>query len=693
MNNIPFVPDNMPSQEEQLKNPNVISTVPSDNISQGFQFEPVEELFESPLNDSNIIQVDEDYLNTLNSAGAVINKFNYGPIGSPKSLKPTLATPTFDPLAQQQPIDFSTKEGRLRAFNNPGLLANTYYPEGPTEVAIENPIYSSIRGINFDRYYKHPKFAELGWHPYSDNESYYNANSNLYDDFARMFGQFGSLAGTGFMSGYRSIADMFDGDLTAPDLQSAFEFTDAMRIGNSTRDGMGSSVNNFVLNSAYTFGIIGSIAAEELALFGLAAAQAGLNPVSDAALVTRTATNVVRGTNAVLNTFDVFRLGNATRNFVKTLNNADRARDFYNTIKAGGKFAADLVLPETMAALKSLNTTKTAAQNLSNLGKMGVGFGGFYRDVRGINLALSEAKLEAGMVYNDQLANSMAIISKQNGGRPLTDADMKLANDDASKAAFRTLLFNAPAIWLSNKIVIGTALGGFNKSLGRVFNENMSEFGKRLIRTKPLLDASGKISKDVFEDVGEGLLGGMLPSAKRLKAITVKGTTRAATHGALRYFAANLTEGIQETYQEAVSHGTKEFYSALREDPTSGGYDVLSASIDSALTSQMSAEGFEVFMSGFLMGGLVQGPQKLFFQGIPTVINKYANKEQFEKYKKDKNDYINQLVKVHNEAWNKQADDPSAMFDPNKLNFMIQKQTSAEMQQSAFDNDIFGFSA
>ena len=33
-----------------------------------------------------------------------------------------------------------------------------------------HPIYTNKRITNFERYYSHDKFGELGWHPYRDNE-------------------------------------------------------------------------------------------------------------------------------------------------------------------------------------------------------------------------------------------------------------------------------------------------------------------------------------------------------------------------------------------------------------------------------------------------------------------------------------------------------------------------------------------
>ena len=45
--------------------------------------------------------------------------------------------------------------------------------------------------------------------------------------------------------------------------------------------------------------------------------------------------------------------------------------------------------------------------------------------------------------------------------------------------------------------------------------------------------------------------------------------------------------------------------------------------------SQMNSQGLDVFMSGFLMGGVVSGPQKLFFQGLPATYNFFKGKGAF----------------------------------------------------------------
>ena len=182
--------------------------------------------------------------------------------------------------------------------------------------------------------------------------------------------------------------NLFDGDSYAysPAITTATEFEDAMRIGNSSRDGGMAWTNNLLLNSAYTMGIIGSIAVEELILFGAAGVQGFLNPVSDAVLLARTAQNVNRGTNAIKQFFSVFRGVDAGRNIYKTLKNADAAKDFWSAAKTGRNVLGTMFAPNTMYALKNFKTAQNATQNGINIAKAANTFGGFYRDIRSINI-------------------------------------------------------------------------------------------------------------------------------------------------------------------------------------------------------------------------------------------------------------------------------------------------------------------
>ena len=650
-----------------------------------FSFVPVESMFESPETDlAAAIATNPDEIALIDQHKVDIDRYGIDAMANLGVARPTLATDTFDPVLQQNPPQntYSNVRNILQARS-----------DGPAADVVA-PTFSGIRANNFLRYFEHPEFEELGYRPYANMEEYYNANSTVWDDMARMRGQFGSLVGSGFTSVYRSIGDLFDDDayFTAPDLNTATEFEDAMAIGNSSRGGALAWTNNLLLNSGYTFGIIGSIAVEELALAGATVLTGGgAAPVA----ATRTGYNVLRLGKLGL---QVPKFFSKSREFLNTLRNVDAAKDFWSAASTGGKVLGQMFTPNTIYAIKNLKTTKNTVQNGFNLAKMRAGFGGFYRDLRAVNLAVAESKLEGGMVYNEIVREGVDIMQNKSGGT-VTPDEMATIQSKAAKGAYYTSLANAPIIYASNWFVLGNALGGFNRSLGRVFNDSFRKgFAGRIIKTKATRDAAGKLNKNVFSDAGAGFKGWL----KKVRAGGIKGNAGMAAAATLRYFAANVAEGIQEVSQEAVSSATRGYFTTVLEDPMAGGIELQNDMILSGMGDQLSGEGFSVFMSGFLMGGIVQGPQKLFFQGVPAIYDYGLNplginvgtqkqKDAFAEYKKNKEELIKSLVETHNNAWNSQVDDPTAMFDPNKLNFMVQKQVADAMKSNVFDQDKFGF--
>ena len=186
-----------------------------------------------------------------------------------------------------------------------------------------NVVTFGYKSSNFDRYYNHPNFDELGFHPYRDNERYYNENSTWWDDNQRMWGQFGKVFSTGFMSTYDAIGDMFSGNYLQADVDGGDNFAEAMRIGNSSKGGVGGFATNLMLNSGYTVGILSNIAVEELALAGLEAFTfGGATPL----VASRTAYNIVRGTKAIERLKDA---SNASDVLVQSMKNADNAKGFW----------------------------------------------------------------------------------------------------------------------------------------------------------------------------------------------------------------------------------------------------------------------------------------------------------------------------------------------------------------------------
>tara|TARA_R110001632_G_scaffold41404_3_gene103966 strand:- start:1087 stop:17001 length:15915 start_codon:yes stop_codon:yes gene_type:complete len=570
--------------------------------------------------------------------------------------------------------------------------------ELPDQPKIADPIRIGSRNSNFDRYYNHGDFGELGFNPSIDNEAYYNANTNWFQEMGRMFPQFARTMGTGFMSSYRAIGDLFDGGpssyFSEKDLTSAVEYADANRIGSSTSSGAWAT--NFTLNMGYSMGIIANIAVEEAALFAAAAVQGGLNPASDAALIVRTGYNTKRFFSAIGNAFNVVKMAKASRNLIRSLNKIENFKAFGSAVKTGGNFLGDILAPETVRAFKTIGTVAKTGENMTDLAKGGKILAGAYRDFRSLNMSMSESKMEGGMVFNNVLANGYTAKVLENQaaglGSELTDKQWSDISENANKSSFSTIMRNAPLIYLTNQITLGTAFGGFKRSLPQAMKQGFEGLARRQIRTKAIRTAEGGIAKDVFEDAGESLMEDMFgvfskQGFRKLKALGVKGSLLATAGGSLRYFAANFSEGAQELYQEAVANGVENYYNALMFDPSRDEAELYRASVNSALSSQWSSEGIQTFLSGFMMGGAMQGPQNLIFKGAPNLFSYATDKKGYKAAAEKREAEAVRITKQYNDAWNQQALDVGYLFDTNIDSFVKQHQSAKESTMAQYDGD------
>ena len=170
-------------------------------------------------------------------------------------------------------IDLSTENGRSNFLAASQTITSESY--GPTKPqGFIEPQEFSARRYNLDRFYRHPNFAELGFHPFANNEAYYQANSTKWDNFTRTRSAFIDMFGPAFWSSYRAVGDMFTGDIRQADMLGAQSMEDAMRIGSSTSGGTRGFFNDLFLNSAYTMGIVSNILVEEAIIGGVTALTA-----------------------------------------------------------------------------------------------------------------------------------------------------------------------------------------------------------------------------------------------------------------------------------------------------------------------------------------------------------------------------------------------------------------------------------
>ena len=515
----------------------------------------------------------------------------------------------------------------------------------PYQLGKTNLFGAGIEHHQYERYYEHPKFDELGFSPFRDNETFYNANSNTWDDFRRAFGEWGTLFKLGFVDA------MGFGDLT--DRDNARTYEKAMAIGQSSREGAGAFATNLFLNSGYTFGIMGELAAEELLLLGATALTGGLSaPATGAAAAARAGKAMWKLRNA-------WRMGANVTKALANLKDVNKARMYFkNAAQATGRFLNPL--EQTTQFFRSADKFK----DLNNFAKTTAGFGAFYRDIRNLRLVYGESALEGGMVQNQMESELLAEHYKKHN-RPPTDAEAKVIRDTAAQAGISTSLWNMPVIYFSNKIVFDNMFKAFNP-VNKLTKDIIETGAGRIVRTAAK-EAPYQVMKRGFSGFIQG----------------VKNPRMYARHG-LNYFKANFAEGLQETAQEVISGSAMDYYKDNMHSTVRGGYY---AAIGDNIVKQFSSEGAEIFLSGFLMGGLVQ-PVTSGVGAIPSSVkmgfSRIKNREQYDQLKETRKNYVNRTVNMLNDMYK----DPAKYFAPDLENMIAQDQYSKGMKQAGEKGDV-----
>ena len=622
---------------------------------------------------------------------------------------PSMQGSTFNPYETSTgSFDLSTAEGR-KSYLAAGQNITAAFAEPNPTPEYTHPLSYNARKYELDRYYNHPRFKDLGFHPFANNDSYYNLHSSKWDNFTRSRAAFSTLFGDAFTSNYRAISDFFTGDNALSDMQGAQAMEDAMRIGRSSSGGTRAFFNDLFVNSAYTMGIVSNILVEEAVLLGATALSGG---GLGGGATARTAFNFKRGVDAVKRMFTAKTYTTAATNLMTKLKSLDNATAWYNAAKAGtlatGNLMGRMLTPQTLQGLRRISQSAKAGENLTQLAKASILLGDFYRDVRNVNLAWAESKMEGGLVEMEMRDKLYADIFKYNNNNAPSMEQLNMISADARQAAFTTQMINFPIIFFSNKLVLGTAMRGFQPLAKQIQNSLSGPFGRIFFQ-------GGKTG---FKDLGEDWLIGNV--FRRMYQAGVGGTLKHAAAAGLTYSTANFAEGVQELAQEATAKGVTAYYDGLYSLDMSADLDMqladmtenyhnarrtflgtdilhrnpavdINEAIKRGVGSQMSGEGFKVFMSGFLMGGMVQGPQRFLFNTVPNVFkkgySKYMKDGKWDEFVAEKNAAVEKAVRVLNDIYA----DPAKFFDKTKLNALQQKAFNQAMFDSADVTDIMSF--
>lgn len=558
----------------------------------------------------------------------------------PNNLPSSMPAPTpnnYNFEAQAQ----ATRES-LKAFNQSSADRNEWakvysYNAGPT-------------GTYYNRYAKLQDYGKVEFHPLRDNEAILNRNTNFAGDLYRtttqtLLPQFWN----GIKSVYSSNAKLInEGDFFSKDARLADEFSRNMAETYSSKNNLGSFINNLTGNFAYTLGIMSTALLENWA--GAATAA-----FTGAKAVTPKAANLlwkeyqagksVDGIKTYAQMLDELKDINKVRQAWEQANNIGRlqkivqspvgrvinplsnlADNYYSIINATDDFAGYMQSGRTF-----LNTAGAA-----------------YRDFRNIGLAVSEARLEAGMVYNNLFDSLYREHQLRTGTNP-NEKELQNIIDTANKGSYETAFMNAGLIYLTNKV-----------SFDNILNPRIGSQGflrQRMLDWKTVGGGKfGELGNVVF-DVAKNEWKFAEKGFKTWWNAWKTDPLHKSVWGTVGYFKRNIFEGVQESLQETVASANEKYYkdsfystpvrknlmtkAAFGKGTTPWSY------YGEGLKEQFSAQGFATFASGFAMGTMAGGLNKT-MTFLYEKANQIFDPKGYQEYKTEKTKIVDELVNSMN---------------------------------------------
>jgi hypothetical protein len=515
---------------------------------------------------------------------------------------------------------------------------------------------ASAQGAHKARYkaFGQKTYDRIGFNPEINNELMYNSNVTGMDRTLRLLQHSAlPLLLKGAITGPKSYYQMAHGNFGA-DTDEAQDYEDATAIGYDSAGGLLGFTNNVLNSFSYSLGILGEGALEGAIVggaLGSLAGPGGTGAGAAAGAIEGGITSLLKAPKAL------WSVAKSGKNLLKQLDNLkdiSKAKAFFNTAASKtGKFLNPL---NNLTDFAMLSKTDEFA-NLTNLAKTSKGFGAFYFDLRNINMALSEGRLEGGMKENETYREMYDKYYNKHGEAPSDDLQRdyrKVAND----VGFWTTLSNATLINYSNKLTVPNIMQGSARRL--------------LAAPEKVLELKGF---NVLLDPKKGFEVAEASFKNSLKALRHPGAYGKA---GLSYFKANLVEGLQEVSQDVIGEATQKYHMDSYYDPAKVTFDYSLGVIGSAMRKQMSGQGFETFASGFVMGSLHTGIDTA-FTGISKKAsagyNKHYNKDKYTEYQADLAETKQRAQDVVDEL-NTLYKDPTEFFNSKYFNYGTQSRVA-----------------
>lgn len=606
----------------------------------------------------------------LNNPAYLIKK---GSTGAPNYQKPNGQSPN---VSRKDAFDAMSQKIRANAeaYVDKNHYGQTYsYNAGPTGKSF------------FKRYqaFGQEKFDQIGFTPFRNNDAVFNAGTTWAEKSARMLTHAAwPLFSSTFSDYYGSMAKMLRGDFSQ-DLDQSRKYAAASAIGYDSSGGFGSFFNNTAMSFAYSAGIMTSAILEEVVGAALTPLTGGTSLFASTANNLRKIPLLSKGIKAMDIAADAGKAINKTLNGLKDINQTR------NLFKSVGNFLNPL--ENLTGAAKTLYKNEDNFTGLARLyNSTQKTAGALYRDVRALNMALSEARMEGGFVEDDLYRDLYNDYYKRNGYPPTDEAQERMVKQ-SKEAGMVATNWNTALIYASNKIVFPNLInpkGGISNFLKGATDDIMSFKTGKIVFEKAKKEAGKAATKTLKNGEFKYVENSFMNTIKEFG----KSPLRKSIPGAFSYFKANVTEGLQENAQEVISEATKKYYEDTYYNNAVGTYNYARGLVEEAVKSQFSARGAETFASGLLMGAFA-GPFNAIPKWASIGYNKVFDKDTYAEYKKSREEIANKVIN-HLNAVNPKEFFNSKMFnyanqvDAAKSKLSADEKTARDIQDAAFQSHI-----
>ena len=509
----------------------------------------------------------------------------------------------------------------------------SYQHEDNSQYAKSFMYDASSTGAHKARYkaYGQKTYDKIGFNPEINNEEVFNANTSKYDDFVRMATQAaGPMFFNGLTANPKSYKNAFGGDF-GQDVDEANSYEELSSIGMSTKGGLGGFFNNVFNSLAYTGGIMTEAAMEYAAIGAIEGAIVGPEGSVVGGAVGGAA-GAIKGLLSVPKS--LWNMGKYGGKMLTNLKNLEKFNDAKRLFKAASTGTVNFINPlnNTAQGLKAF----TSGDNLSGLARTAKTAGGLFRDVIGMNMALSEGRLEGGFVENNTYNKLYDKFWIEKNRAPTDDEQLEMRKT-SKVAGFQDTWKNGLLVLYTNKLAFdGLVNGNFMAGASRNVRKVGNEFNI------------------VYEAGKKGVKEGAYEVQKFGVKTALKGFVKPGNfvNGSLNYFKVNVVEGAQEVMQDVIGKATEDYYVNSFFDPSKANFDYSMSTLDAAYKSQISGQGFETFMSGFVMGGLLRPfTGKGFIPRSASILyNKYnMDPATYKTYMEDRQNYATNLANVMTE--------------------------------------------